>query len=118
MCKVHSRSTEQLPRPFSSAENRFVNVNFSSNDCKCFVTFGLDFRRPNFLSSPPPPPLGCGFTYYQHSSLCPEVARALNGVMLIAEQKKRLEESTKVTLNYNLKFLFIKLANNIRQRSQ
>ncbi len=29
-------------------------------------------------------------------TLCPEVARALNGVMMIAEQKKRLEESTKV----------------------
>ena len=31
----------------------------------------------------------------QHA-LCPEVAKALSGVMLIAEQKKRLEESTKV----------------------
>jgi hypothetical protein len=34
--------------------------------------------------------------YFQQSTLCPEVARALNGVMMIAEQKKRLEESTKV----------------------
>ena len=28
--------------------------------------------------------------------LCPEVSRALSGVLLIAEQKKRMEESTKV----------------------
>jgi len=28
--------------------------------------------------------------------LCPEVSKALSGVMLIAEQKKRMEESTKV----------------------
>ena len=50
----------------------------------------------NYLGSPPPPPPGGGSMYFQHSTLCPEVARALNGVMLIAEQKKRLEESTKV----------------------
>ena len=33
----------------------------------------------------------------QQHTLCPEVAKALSGVMLIAEQKKRLEESTKVS---------------------
>jgi len=67
-------------------------------------------RRPNFMSSPPPPPSGCGFSFYQHSSLCPEVARALNGVMLIAEQKKRLEESTKVCLIFqkNIQLICIK----------
>ncbi|XP_059098784.1 acetylcholine receptor subunit alpha-like isoform X2 [Tigriopus californicus] len=36
------------------------------------------------------------FTQYQPHLMCPEVSKALSGVMLIAEQKKRLEESTKV----------------------
>ena len=33
------------------------------------------------------------------SLLCPEVSKALSGVLLIAEQKKRNEECTKVTIN-------------------
>ena len=33
------------------------------------------------------------------SLLCPEVSKALSGVLLIAEQKKRNEECTKVTMN-------------------
>ena len=75
VCRLHSRSTDHLSRPFSSAEN----------------------RKSGFVGSPPPPaPPAGGSMYFQHSTLCPEVARALNGVMLIAEQKKRLEESTKV----------------------
>ena len=43
----------------------------------------------------------------QHT-LCPEVAKALSGVMLIAEQKKRLEESTKVRLPTKTDAIFIR----------
>ena len=41
----------------------------------------------------------CGEGQGQGHTLCPEVSKALSGVMLIAEQKKRLEESTKVRQN-------------------
>ena len=75
---ISFRSQDLLTRPYSSAAG--------------------ESRKLNFLASPPPPPPGHGGSmYFQHSTLCPEVARALNGVMLIAEQKKRLEESTKVS---------------------
>lgn len=40
---------------------------------------------------------GCMGGHGGHT-LCPEVSKALAGVMLIAEQKKRLEESTKVRI--------------------
>merc|ERR1712228_674983 len=33
-----------------------------------------------------------------HHHICPEMKKALQGVFLIAEQKKRIEESTKVSL--------------------
>ena len=33
------------------------------------------------------------------SLLCPEVSKALSGVLLIAEQKKRNEECTKVSID-------------------
>ena len=79
VCRVHSRSQDHLSRPYSSAA-------------------AATAENRKFLGSPPPPaPHGAGSMYFQHSTLCPEVARALNGVMLIAEQKKRLEESTKVS---------------------
>ena len=32
-----------------------------------------------------------------HHNICPEMKKALQGVFLIAEQKKRIEESTKVS---------------------
>ena len=38
---------------------------------------------------------GC-YSHHGAHTLCPEVSKALSGVMLIAEQKKRMEESTKV----------------------
>ena len=34
-----------------------------------------------------------------HHGICPEMKKALQGVFLIAEQKKRIEESTKVGQN-------------------
>ena len=33
-----------------------------------------------------------------HHHICPEMKKALQGVFLIAEQKKRIEESTKVSI--------------------
>ncbi len=38
------------------------------------------------------------FIHERTNSLCPEMRKALQGVYLIAEQKKRIEESTKVIL--------------------
>ena len=35
-----------------------------------------------------------------HHHICPEMKKALQGVFLIAEQKKRIEESTKVSFSY------------------
>ena len=95
MNKFFFRSQDLLTRPYSSAGEN---------------------RKMNFLASPPPPPPGHGggggSMYFQHSTLCPEVARALNGVMLIAEQKKRLEESTKVSCSLATKHLnYVKLPN-------
>ena len=34
-----------------------------------------------------------------HHHICPEMKKALQGVFLIAEQKKRIEESTKVSFS-------------------
>ena len=34
-----------------------------------------------------------------HPNICPEMKKALQGVFLIAEQKKRIEESTKVSFS-------------------
>ena len=41
---------------------------------------------------------------FAHGShhICPEMKKALQGVFLIAEQKKRIEESTKVSHNLQL----------------
>ena len=54
------------------------------------------FGYSNSFGSPPPPAAdpagGCGRSH----TLCPEVSKALSGVMIIAEQKKRLEETIKV----------------------
>ena len=37
-----------------------------------------------------------------HHHICPEMKKALQGVFLIAEQKKRIEESTKVSFSYRV----------------
>ena len=37
-----------------------------------------------------------------HHHICPEMKKALQGVFLIAEQKKRIEESTKVSFSYKV----------------
>lgn len=51
--------------------------------------------------------------------LCPEVSKALSGVMLIAEQKKRLEESTKVSRDTSSNFEVIrKIIDVIRYTTQ
>ena len=44
------------------------------------------------------------------SLLCPEVSKALSGVLLIAEQKKRNEECTKVFFVHQYSFI----SNNIK----
>ena len=55
-------------------------------------------RKATRVMSPP----DCGS--HQGHTLCPEVSKALSGVMLIAEQKKRMEESTRVSFKSFLIF--------------
>lgn len=104
-CRVHGHSQEYLTDPHHQPR--------------------MKHRRQQQPTAAPPPPRGfnqrrvmshqqqtqaavdtarrlftsasrCNGDHHGHI-LCPEVSKALSGVMLIAEQKKRMEESTKVT---------------------
>lgn len=98
-CRIHSQSNDNLHRRFStylssltmeSQHNAMSQKTgqTTTGDCESpegprgcapFGTYASDFE----------PPPGA-------SLLCPEVSKALAGVLLIAEQKKRNEECTKV----------------------
>ena len=80
-CRVHGHSHEFLPG-ISGNDNTHRYSGKSNRDNN-----GQEF---NFLSPP-----RCHKATH-HNQLCPEVSKALAGVMLIAEQKKRMEESIKV----------------------
>jgi len=113
-CHIHSLSSDNLHQRFQS---NFYN--FSSGFTGVSGGDGITTKIP--LSHPPPPlnaagtgtmldsPLFEGATeVLEHHAkeameggsgsnmICPEVSKALSGVLLIAEQKKRNEEATKV----------------------
>ncbi len=67
-----------------------------------FLDGGIPGRKPELGTNrqgakfySPAGAADCSGNHRGHT-LCPEVSKALAGVMLIAEQKKRMEESTKV----------------------
>ena len=102
-CHIHSLSSDNLHQRFSSF------YNFSAFAPSSSAAAGQDSKIP-----PPPPPLNGrapppmvdsplfeGATEIldhndRSNMICPEVSKALSGVLLIAEQKKRNEEATKV----------------------
>ena len=86
-CNIHSQSSDNLHQRFST------------------YLSSLTMDTTGTQKLPPPPPPQHSPPYFGHaefvdnqpSTLCPEVSKALSGVLLIAEQKKRMEESTKVS---------------------
>ena len=95
-CRIHGSSTEALHKSIGGGGS-------SSGIMKQSAVTGIRQRQGGgnrkFVNSNRQRHMAGNSSQYpnpgQHT-LCPEVAKALSGVMLIAEQKKRLEESTKV----------------------
>ncbi|CAB4067770.1 CHRNN [Lepeophtheirus salmonis] len=82
-CRLHGQSADHLPlrsnnqQPGSPTADSEMGENWKHSSSN---------NNNNHLNK----------TNNRISDVCPEVSKALSGVMLIAEQKKRLEESTKV----------------------
>ena len=100
-CRIHGNSTEALHKSSGGGGGG----GSSSGIMKHATATGIRQRQGSgnrkFVNSNRQRHMAGNSTqYHDHSqhthALCPEVAKALSGVMLIAEQKKRLEESTKV----------------------
>ena len=101
-CRIHSQSNDNLHRRFSTYLSSLTMDNAMSQ--KTGQTTTGDAESPEGVRGSHPfgtyasdfePPPGA-------SLLCPEVSKALSGVLLIAEQKKRNEECTKVYFNLKI----------------
>ena len=78
-CHIHSGSKDNLHQRFSNYLSSFNQQEKDIEETPLFQPDDDDEEDEAKLSD-----------------CCPEVSKALSGVLLIAEQKKRMEESTKV----------------------
>ena len=103
-CRIHSQSNDNLHRRFSTYLSSLTmesphtaNMSQKTGQTTTGVGASPEGGRP---STHPYGTYASDFELPPGANLlCPEVSKALSGILLIAEQKKRNEECTKVTRN-------------------